>query len=410
MTGARVRSLYVCYLSLDDPLVETQVVAYLEGLAAHGHVLHLLTFETRRLSSSERRQRRASLLKRGISWHALRYHKRPSLLATMLDVVIGTGIAAVLVRRHRLDLVHARSHVPALMALAVRRLTGIRFVFDIRGLMAEEYRDAGRWPADGLAFRLTKRVERAAIARASAIVVLTHAVERLLFDPDASAVVHVIPCCADVERIAGQRSQRARTRALLGFDGRRVLIYVGKFGGWYMEREMAAFVSAARAYDPALLFYILTQSDPAPVEQACRLAGIPDDGFRIATVAPERIGEHLAAADAAISFIRRCPSKISSSPTKIGEYLASGLPVLSSSGIGDVDALLEHSTTGVLVERFDERSLLAAAERLWSLAADAGVAQRCIATATERLSLSRVGIPRYAEMYRQLAEVPSSAA
>ena len=30
----RLRSLYVCYFDLDDPLFHTQVVAYLEGLAA----------------------------------------------------------------------------------------------------------------------------------------------------------------------------------------------------------------------------------------------------------------------------------------------------------------------------------------------------------------------------------------
>ena len=47
MAGS-LRSLYVCYLSLDDPLVDTQVVAYLEGLARRGHTIHLLTFEPRR--------------------------------------------------------------------------------------------------------------------------------------------------------------------------------------------------------------------------------------------------------------------------------------------------------------------------------------------------------------------------
>jgi len=37
--------LYVCYLSLEDPLVHSQVVAYLAGLAERGHTVHLLTFE-----------------------------------------------------------------------------------------------------------------------------------------------------------------------------------------------------------------------------------------------------------------------------------------------------------------------------------------------------------------------------
>ncbi len=80
-----LRSLYVCYLSLEDPLVQTQVVAYLAGLSRLGHTIHLLTFETSRLTRSRRREIRAELAKKGIAWHGLRYHKRPSLLATFVS-------------------------------------------------------------------------------------------------------------------------------------------------------------------------------------------------------------------------------------------------------------------------------------------------------------------------------------
>ena len=56
---------------------------------------------------------------------------------------------ARIVKRHRLDAVHARNHVPLATALIVRRLTGCRLIFDVRGLMAEEYVDAGRWREAG---------------------------------------------------------------------------------------------------------------------------------------------------------------------------------------------------------------------------------------------------------------------
>src|SRR5262249_18510313 len=93
-----LRSLYVCYLSLEDPLVETQVVAYLEGLAGRGHTIHLLTFEPK-LDAARRRRLAADLARRGIAWHSLRYHKRPSLPATISDALVGAFVAARLVRR-----------------------------------------------------------------------------------------------------------------------------------------------------------------------------------------------------------------------------------------------------------------------------------------------------------------------
>src|SRR3954452_7192730 len=146
---APLRALYICYLSLEDPLVHTQVVAYLAGLAEVGHTVHLLTFDPR-LDASRRRELEATLGQLGVTWHSLRYHKRPSLPATGFDALAGAVAAARIVRRHRLDAVHARNHVPLASALVVRRLTGCRLIFDVRGLMAEEYVDAGRWKENGV--------------------------------------------------------------------------------------------------------------------------------------------------------------------------------------------------------------------------------------------------------------------
>src|SRR5436305_13182572 len=91
-TMGTLQALYICYLSLDDPLVETQVVAYLEGLAKRGHTIHLLTFD-RPLAHDRRRDIGEKLEARGITWHSLRYHKRPSLPATVFDGLAGALVA-----------------------------------------------------------------------------------------------------------------------------------------------------------------------------------------------------------------------------------------------------------------------------------------------------------------------------
>jgi hypothetical protein len=69
-----LRALYICYLSLEDPLVHTQVVAYLEGLAQNGHSIHLLTFDPK-LDPERRRCFEADLRARGIA-------STPSMRAT----------------------------------------------------------------------------------------------------------------------------------------------------------------------------------------------------------------------------------------------------------------------------------------------------------------------------------------
>jgi glycosyltransferase involved in cell wall biosynthesis len=398
-----LRSLYVCYLSLEDPLVETQVVAYLEGLARRGHTIHLLTYEPK--LSAERKQRfRANLARRGITWHSLRYHKRPSFPATVFDALFGALVAARLVRRHRLDAIHARSHVPAATGLIVRRLTRCRLIFDIRGLLADEYVDAGRWPRGGLAQRVTERVQGAAIARADGIVVLTERVRNHLFGPGAREAVMVIPCCADLVRLDSNPGGAERTRARLGLDGRSVMVYVGKLTEPYMDREMVDFFAVAHRLDPGLAFLVVTQAPPAGIRSEFMRAGIPDSDYRITRAEPVELGNYLGMADFAISFCRPSFGRIASSPTKVGEYLGAGLPAVSGPGIGDVDEILDGRDVGVILDEFSEPGYERAAKRIRELGADPDGRARCRAVAREVFSLEEVGIPRYDLLYRQLAE------
>ena len=367
-----LRSLYICYYPLTEPLVQTQVVAYLRGLAARGHTIHLLTYEVENLSLRQQREFRRRLKAQGIVWHHLRYHSRPTLPATVFDTLCGVARAIRIVRRYRLNCVHARSQIPALMATMVKKLTGARMIFDIRGLLAEEYEDAGSWTRQGLPFRLTKAAQNWAISEADGIVTLTQRVQRVLFDPNytpqndaeksiglspvlpsENAVLKVIPCCADLSSIEAQSSLRDQTRRELGIASRRVLVYVGKFGGWYLQREMIEWFKAAYERDANWHFLILSQSDHELARTEFARCGLPAESYTLMSAPHQRIGAYLSAGDAAISFIAAMPSKIASSPTKIGEYLAAGLPVISNPGVGDVDDDLERFDVGVVVSKFD---------------------------------------------------------
>lgn len=399
--------LYICYYNITEPLVQTQVVAYLRELAASGFEIHLLTFELRGLAADTRRRITDELAYQGIQWHSLRYHQRPSLPATLYDIALGTLAALRICKRYRIRLVHARSYVPAAMALILKRLLGCPFLFDVRGLLADEYRDAGRWAEDDLKYKLTKRMERVFFRCADAFVVLT---KRILVELTSAASplenrereIRVIPCCVDTDKFVISTEERDSYRRGRGWTNRRVLTYLGKLGTWYLAEEMARFFAVAREVMPDLFFQVLTQSGREPIERAMQANGIPALDYDIRFSPLEQVPLILAASDAGISFIRPCYSKLSSSPTKIGEYLAAGLPVVANTGIGDCDEMLEESRLGVILQEFSDSEYRQSAHALRMLIEEFGLHARCRAFVDRELSLTKVGGPRYVGVYERV--------
>lgn len=398
------RTLYLCYFGVREPLVQTQVVAYLRELAAAGMQVHLLTFEPQPVAqwpAAEREQVRAQLAAQGIHWHTRAYHKRPSAPATLYDILVGAWTAFRLARAHRIGVLHARAHMPLAMALLAQRLIDCRIIFDLRGLMAEEYADAEVWRPDSLVYRAVKWLERVGLRRADQIVVLTRRMrDWIVAQGYASAEqIEVIPCCVDFARFAATGAPDPTTA-----PERFELIYAGAVTGLYLLEEIGRFFLAVRARRPDAYLRILTRSAPDEARAVLRRVGLTDEDCWIGPVHPAEVPRYLRRARLGLSLRKASFAQIASSPTKIPEYLMAGLPVVSNAGIGDTDELLERERVGIILRSFDERALAMAAEQALALAADPTLPARCREVARRHFDLVNVGGVGYGNVYRRLSE------
>src|SRR5688572_19648847 len=271
------RTLYICYFGLREPLVQTQVLPYLREVCKDGVQISLLTFEPNlntKWTEDEIETAKKNLSASGIDWHLLPYHKRPTLPATAYDVLNGVLYIRRLLMKERFDVLHARVHIPALIAVLVRKFSRQKpkILFDIRGFVPEEYADAGVWRQGGFLFRLAKRAESWIMRESDGFVVLTEAARDALFPEsrddgydNAGRPVEVIPCCVDLkERFSGDYdSLRATMRRKLGVEGRHAMIHVGSLTGLYLTPQIIDFLKIARERDPQTFALFLTQSDPA---------------------------------------------------------------------------------------------------------------------------------------------------
>jgi glycosyltransferase involved in cell wall biosynthesis len=399
---ASLRTLYICYFGLRQPLVQTQVLPYLRELSRAGIKVNLLTFEPNiheQWDAAQLETQQTQLATEGIRWFHLPYHKSPSLPATLFDIFAGVRLAVSLARSQNINVIHARAHVPMAMALIARRFVPVKLIFDIRGLMAEEYADAGIWREQSLPFRLVKRLERAGIQRADQIVVLTERLREWMIANKLKTLeqINVIPCCVDFDRFAGVENSQSRT-------DRFEVVYAGSLLGLYLVEEMGRFFNAVKAERPDAFLRILSVSPPSQGIEALKRAGLNERDFEIISATPDEVPKYLSGAQLGVSFRKSSFAQIAASPTKVPEYLAVGIPSVSNAGIGDMDELLERERVGVVLRSFADSDYRAAAAQAIQLTEDASIPQRARNVALQYFDLNAVGGQRYVEVYRKLEE------
>jgi glycosyltransferase involved in cell wall biosynthesis len=326
------------------------------------------------------------------------YHKQPPVFSTLYDIVVGSVLAASLAKRSRATVVHGRASVSSAIAAVAAKLAGTRLFVDADGPLSQEYVDAGVWKEGSLGHRLTAWGERRAMELADVVAVLTSHRKREVTPWLSETPVYILPCAVDLNRFRPVTETREVLRDELGLTG-TVFVYAGKPGGWYDTEEMVAFlVSAKEVFDPLTLL-VLTGDDPAMFTALCERAHVPVVSLAVPSA---EMPAYLSSADVGLCFLRPFPSKLSCSPIKLGEYLACGLPVVSTSGCGDYDHLILRESLGIVVTNSERDTYPRAARELKRLLDEPGIRDRCRVAASRSVGLDEVVAPRYLEIYQRL--------
>lgn len=401
-----MKVLYLSYDGMTDPLGRSQVLPYLQGLAGRGHEITLISCEKPIRLAADEKAVQSICDRAGIDWHPIAYHKRPPILSSILDVRRMRQRAGKLQRSRSFDLVHCRSYMPAMVGLWLKRTFGVPFLFDMRGFWADERVERGIWRAGNplfkAAFAYFKRLEKRFFRDADAIVSLTDSARREVEGWPAgrrpAAPVTVIPCCVDLALFNGRKGRTA-TRKRLGIAAQApLLLYVGSVGGAYLMDEMFALFRAYRKLRAGARFLIVSGHPREEIERLARNQGIDAGEFVVVSASRDEVPALIAAADIGVSFILATYSAKASCPTKFGEMLAMGVPVIANAGVGDIAEILEETGAGAVVERFDDASLAAAIVKAEGAAADPAA----VRAAAERYFALDAGVDRYDAIYRAI--------
>jgi glycosyltransferase involved in cell wall biosynthesis len=260
----------------------------------------------------------------------------------------------------------------------------------MRGFWADEKIEVGALRPGSPEDKVMRAIERRSARSAGAILTLASAAIPVLISRHGEAVkdkTHVIATCVDLARFLPREMPPRPVRLLIS----------GTLNSRYDVVGMTRFARHLARQGPMQLEVLCP--DPARWE-----ALLTSEGAVLGKAEPSEMPTQVAASHAGLALLKQSATVANkaSMPTKLGEFLACGRPVVVSPGIGDMDELLARYDCGVSIDPSSDDALEVGVAKLDQLLQDPGVAGRCRSLAEDHFNLERA-VTTLLNVYRATA-------
>ena len=403
--------LFITYDGLTDQLGQSQILPYIKGLSKMGYQFTILSCEKLEKVAELGNFIQELCDEDHIRWVSVPYTNKYPVISKVNDRRNLKRKAIELQKDIGFDMTHCRSYVSAEIGLYLKRKYAVKFLFDMRGLWADEKVDGGNWnlanPVFKYVYKFYKKKEKDFLEQADFTVSLTYAAEKEIKSwkhiANNPVKMQVIPCCVDTNLFSteGENFQRERlalSQELNLSEKDFVVGYIGSIGTWYMLDEMLDFFKRLMQKKPAAKFLVVTGDLHDSIKEKVKQKDIALNSVIIRKASRKQVPAYISFMNVSLFFIRPTYSKISSSPTKLAEIIALGVPVVTNSGVGDVDEIVLKNNLGAIIENFNSVSYDAAIDNILQHEYNS---QTVKSVAIEKFDIS-VALKKYGEVYKEI--------
>lgn len=153
----------------------------------------------------------------------------------------------------------------------------------------------------------------------------------------------IFPCLSDLKRFKCRQNIDLQKQ----LQNRIAVGYIGGLQKWQNIDIILDLVCRLRKLDSKIFLCIFTNFSTDFLQH--KLAEIGEDNYLIRALSSEEVPEYLSCLDASFLIRENRPLNLVSSPTKISESLAAGVPIIATQFSGDIAELVRHSENGYIL-------------------------------------------------------------
>lgn len=337
--------LYISILGMSEPLGKSQVLEYLIDLRKK-YSISLYSFE-KDLSEKTISALSSKMNDEDIDWHYQGYSNKYGIFSTIHQIYSSYRELRNIIKEQNIGVIHARSLIPTVIALILKRKMNVKVIYDIRGFQINEKTEVGRIKKDSILFKVLKYIEHYAYRKSDSVVTLTYASVPYISQFAKKEDISVIPTCANKDlfkRITDAEKEQFKKE--LGYNiTDTILLHAGAVSNWYDFDNELKIVYKLMEENPTLHYLILNKSEHDFISKKIEEYKIDKERLKVIEVDFYEMYKYLNIADASIFIIKPTFSKTASAPTKFAENLACGLYSITNNGIGDMNKFFKENKT-----------------------------------------------------------------
>jgi glycosyltransferase involved in cell wall biosynthesis len=388
-----MKLLYISYDGILEPLGQSQILSYLENLSLSNKI-YLLTFEKKNdlLNIQLCKDIDKRIKNSNIEWYKFKYHKYPLFISTLFDIFCGFLFSLKIIIQEKIIFIHARSYVPAFIAMLIKSVTGIKFIFDMRGFWVDEKVDAGIWKKNSIIFNLSKKVESKILRNSDHIITLTNSGKKILkrtFDLEKKkSFITVIPTCVNIKKFY------SKNKKIKNFT----FGYVGTVNNWYNFDLVLRYFRQILLIKKESKLIIVNKNQHHYILNRIKSFNVPLKKVCLKSSDYSNIPRLINQMSVGIFFIRPTFSKKASCPTKLAEFLSCGVPIITGPGVGDVVEIIQKENVGIILKSFTAAKIRQSFKKIIRLKRKKNISKQCRLVAKKYFSLEE-GTKKFNQVY-----------
>lgn len=384
--------IYISHDGILDPLGQSQIFQYINVLSKE-YNFYLITLEKKHNLNDKKKLDNLfnKFLEKNINWKYFQFENIFFLKIFNFFRVLWYLFSLFL--RKKIKIIHIRSYLPGFYIIPLKLCFNFKLIFDMRGFLPEEKVDRLHKSFFNYKYIFLKIIEKLLLNYSNEIVTLTYKSKKILkkkFKINKKNITVIRTC---VNTSIFKPINKNNSSLVIG--------YIGNLYGAYNILPIIETFSKLIEIDKNIILKIYTKEEKKNIKNYFLMKNIPNKNYSIESVDNDELIKIVPCFDIGVFNLNKNYSIQASFPTKIGEFLASGVPIVCNNFNEDIEKILSINKIGLIVDfNFEYKYPKVFYNKLIELKNNDKIKYNCRSFCLNELSIE-YGTNKYNEIYKK---------